>query len=113
MAIQLFRLVIESQISETQYFQEASVAYTITTAVTSIDATDFWNGDGTAVTAFTPATTNGYYTLEIAGVLQQSGLYTVSSTALEMNLAAGDTSTYSIAVGAPIVLSVTEPSVTS
>lgn len=110
MALQLFKLVVASTLSDTQYFQSATQIYTIGTAATTIAATSFLNGDGTNVTAFNTATTNGYYSLEISGVLQQTGIYTVSAAGLSIQLASG---TSTILLSAPITLTVTESTITS
>lgn len=116
MAIGLLKLVVDSALSDTQYFSTATANLTIddTTPVVLL-ATDFLTGDGVAVTTFTPATDNGYYMLEIGGVLQQTGLYTVSASGggLELILSTGNTATYSIVQSTPITFTVTESSITN
>lgn len=112
MTVQLFKLVAESTLSNTQYFQAATADYTITTTPTTIDATSFLNSDGSAVTAFATATSNGYYSLEVGGVLQQTGIFTVSAAGLSIALTTGNTLTYTITTSTPITLAVTETSVT-
>ncbi|WMJ83326.1 DUF4183 domain-containing protein [Oscillospiraceae bacterium LTW-04] len=114
MAIGLFKLVVESTLSDVQYFSTASTDLTIddTTPVVLL-ATDFVTGDGAAVTTFTNATSAGYYMLEIGGVLQQTGLYTISASGggLELLLTTGNTATYNIAASTPITLTVTESTI--
>ncbi len=116
MAIGLFKLVVDSALTDVQYFSTAAADYTIddTTPVV-FAATDFLNGDGSAVTAFTLASSAGYYMLEVGGVLQQTGLYTISASGggFEMILSTGNTATYSIATGTPITLTVTESTITN
>lgn len=113
MTVQLYKLVVASTLTDTQYFQTATTTYTITTAATTISATSFLDSAGAAVTAFTTATTNGYYSLEVGGVLQQTGIYTVSAGGLTINLTAGNTVTYTITTSTPITLGVTETTITS
>ncbi|MEA5136803.1 MAG: DUF4183 domain-containing protein [Candidatus Fimivivens sp.] len=116
MAIGLFKLVVESTLSDVQYFSKAASDFTIddTTPVVFL-ATSFFNGDGSAVTTFANATSAGYYMLEVGGVLQQTGLYTVSASGggLQMILSTGNTATYSIAASTPITLTVTETTITN
>lgn len=116
MAIGLFKLVVDSALTDVQYFSTAATDLTIddTTPVVLL-ATDFLDGAGAAVTTFTLATTGGYYMLEIGGVLQQTGLYTISASGggLELILTAGNTATYSIAQSTPITLTVTESAITN
>ena len=113
MALQLFKLVVTSSLTETQYFYTASEDLTFDgTATVSLAATSFSDDTGAAATSFTTATTNGYYTLEISGVLQQSDLYTVTTAALTLGNA-GLTASYTVAASSPITLSVTEPAITN
>ncbi|HWP51003.1 MAG TPA: DUF4183 domain-containing protein [Clostridia bacterium] len=116
MAIALYKLVVESSLTDTQYFATAASNLTVddTTPVVLL-STSFFNGDGSAVTAFTPATASGYYMLEIGGVLQQTGLYTVSASGggLSLVLSAGNTASYVIAQSTPITFTVAESTITS
>lgn len=116
MAIGLFKLVVESALTDVQYFSTAATDLTIddTTPVVFL-ATDFLNGDGTDVTTFTLASSGGYYMLEIGGTLQQTGLYTISASGggFQMVLTTGNTATYSIVAGTPITLTVTESTVSN
>ena len=113
MALQLFKLVVTSSLTETQYFYTASGDLTFDgTAAVTLAATSFFDDAGSGITTFTTATTNGYYTVEVAGVLQQTDLYTVTASKLTFGNAAL-TASYTIAASSPITLSVTEPSITS
>lgn len=115
MALQLFKLVVTSSIAENRYFNKATAAFTVTTALTTFRRSTFWNDTGALLGATTmvPATSNGYYMLNIAGVLQQASLYQVNTTGVVLHLTAGNTLTYSIARSAPITLAVTNPAITS
>ena len=108
MAIQLFKLVVESTLTETQYFTTLTTPITIGTTATDLPASNFLSGAGTTVSTFTTATSNGYYSLVIGGALQQSGLYTVSGSGLTLTLTAGTTP---IPLSTPISLAVTESTV--
>jgi len=97
MATQLFKLsVTASQPTTTtvptdlRYFYTFTADFTGTT--TTLNATDFVNDTGTAVTAFTTAAAdNGYYQLYINGQLQQSGVYAVTSASIVLTFDAAST----------------------
>ncbi|WP_283610662.1 DUF4183 domain-containing protein [Faecalispora anaeroviscerum] len=105
MAKQLFRLAAtNSSVSETSYFYKRSTAITVTSVDFSLPKATWIKGNGSAVGtgAFTLAT-NGYYNLFINGVLQQSSLYTVSSTGVVLT---GATAAYTISASSPFTLTV-------
>lgn len=110
MALQLYKLVVASTLTDTQYFQTTGSAITLTSTPTTILATTFFHGSGSAVSSFTTATSNGYYSLMIGGVMQQTGIYTVSGSALTLTVG---TVSQTITASSPISLTVTESTVTT
>lgn len=108
MAASLFRLVMKASSTITtftkpatqQYFYKLATAQRTGGTIT-IPAGSFTNSAGTAVTTLIKAAVNnGYYQLFVNGVLQETALYTVSSTQVVVTDAA------SVPVSAPITLSV-------
>ena len=110
MALQFYKLVVETTLTDTQYFTELTADITLATTATPFPATDFLDGAGSGISTFTPATSNGYYTLFIGGAMQQTGIYTVDANDLTITLATG---TQVLTTGTPISLTVTESTVTS
>jgi Domain of unknown function (DUF4183) len=74
----------------------------ITGGVTTIPATSFVDDTGTALSSggLPTINANSYYTVDINGVLQQSGLSTLTTNDLVINSA--------ILVGAPVILEVVD-----
>lgn len=109
MATKLFKLVIDAVTTTDtkinpeidQYFYELT-ANEITGDTATIPATLFIDDDGNIMTGnlTTVSTDNGYYLLFINGVLQQSGLYTVSGDGSQVVI----TDAATVPVGAPITL---------
>ncbi|WLD93417.1 DUF4183 domain-containing protein [Alkalihalobacillus sp. AL-G] len=90
MALQLMKLVINASVTtnvdptNTRFFN-VTTAQTNAGSTLTIDAADFFQDDGTAVTALpTLATDNSYYNVYVNGVLQMDGLstYTPGATAV-------------------------------
>ena len=109
MATELFKLVMSAVTTTTtdttpevvKYFyklrEDERSGGTIT-----IPSTQFMDDSGNAVTGnlTTTATDNGYYLLFVNGVLQQSGLYTVSTDGSQVVIPQAST----VPVDAPIIL---------
>jgi hypothetical protein len=112
MATKLFKLVIDAVTTTDtdinpaidKYFYELREDERTDSTIT-IPATQFADDEGNVMTGnLTPvATGNGYYLLFINGVLQQSGLYTVSADGSQVVI----TEAATIPVGSPITLIVT------
>ena len=85
MALQLFRLAAETPVvtnTKYAYCRPMSADLTLTNGASyTLDVSTWYKGDGNAATAFVSASG---YNLCVNGVLQQSGLYTVSSGDLKL-----------------------------
>lgn len=111
MAVELFKLAIEAESSivlspdiENFFYLFDPGDVDETTGLT-IEAADFVDDAGDPITSITEATTdNGYYQLFINGVLQQEGLYTVTTANVTIPTITDSTS---IPENAPITLIVT------
>lgn len=108
MAASLFKLVVKASTTITtftkpatqQYFYKLATAQRTNSTIT-IPANLFTNSAGGAVTTLIKAAANnGYYQLFVNGVLQETALYTVSSTQVVV------TNASAVAVSSPITLSV-------
>lgn len=112
MAPKLFKLKIEAATTTTvtthpevtQYFYEVDDAHRIDDTLV-IPSTAFVDGEGNAVVGNleTVAENNGYYSLFINGVEQQTSLYEVEEDGSQVNI--DDATT--ILTGSPIILIVT------
>ena len=94
MALQLFRLAsepmpsIETSQARYEYFHTLSATKTVVSgSVFSLKVSTWLNSAGSAPTAFKTGQAN--QSLCVNGVLQQSGLYTVHSTALRITAPVG------------------------
>jgi hypothetical protein len=117
MALKLFKLVMTGQTeatpAETRYFTNIGTADVTISAPYDILASGLFDDNGNLLGITIPmtlATTNGYYMLNVDGVLQQSGLYTVTTLQIEL---LGTTTPYTILAGSPITLAVTNLSATT
>lgn len=108
MALQLFRLASEpfpsisattSQLANA-YFRTMSSTVPIASGIAySLEVSRWFDGDGTSATAF--ATGQGLNLLSINGVLQQPGLYAITSDAVVITPAAGG---FTLISGYPVTL---------
>lgn len=113
MPLQIMKLAIAASTTVTTSPDVTKFFYTLTSTLTgpttlTIDAADFFDDTGTAVTTL-PALTanNSYFNVYINGVLQMEGLsvYTPGATtvgSLAVNVPAGS----DLLVGSPIVLEI-------
>lgn len=108
MALQLFKLASESFPSISATTSQVAHAYFRTMSSTvpiasgsaySLQVSTWFDGDGTSASAF--ATGQGLNLLSINGVLQQPGLYAITSGAVVITPAAGG---ISLTSGYPITL---------
>lgn len=103
MALQLFRLagatVSATNANYAYFFTPLTTAITIASGSTYSTSLAGWTiGDGTAPTEFVTATG---YNLCINGVMQQSGLYTVTSNKVTLTAPVGG---ISVPISAPMTL---------
>jgi len=112
MAVKLFKLVIDADTDTVttinpevlRYFYEFD-ADDVEDSVLTIEAADFIDDEGNALTTIETVTEEeGYYLLFINGVLQQSELYEVETDGSEITVDDVDT----ILPGTPIILVVTK-----
>lgn len=112
MAVKLFKLVIDAETNTVttvnpevlRYFYEFSLD-DVEEGVLTIEAADFVDDEGNALTVIETVTEDeGYYLLFINGVLQQSELYEVETDGSEITVDDVDT----ILPGTPIILVVTK-----
>lgn len=82
-------------------FNASVTAGMIGASDTTIPASSFVDDTGTAVTDLPSPPTDGYFNVYVNGVLQQSGLSTLTTTNLVL-------STTSISAGTPVVLEVSD-----
>ncbi|MED4052336.1 DUF4183 domain-containing protein [Priestia megaterium] len=113
MPLQIMKLAIAAVTAVTTSPDVAKFFYTLTSTLTgpttlTIDAADFFDNTGAAVTTLPAlATNNSYFNVYINGVLQMQGLsvYTPGTTtvgSLAINVPAGS----DILVGSPVVLEI-------
>lgn len=104
MAKQLFRLASANETpTNKSYFSKLSTSITVAAdASYSISKARWSTGSGAAPASFATAT-NGYYNLEINGVLQQSSFYTVGANSVKLHLSTA----FNIPQSAPITLTAT------
>lgn len=109
MATELFKLVMSAVTTTTTDTNPEVVKYFYklrederSGGTITIPSTQFMDDSGNAVTGnlTTVATDNGYYLLFVNGVLQQSGLYTVSTDGSQVVIPQAST----VPVDAPIIL---------
>ncbi|WP_261132620.1 DUF4183 domain-containing protein [Bacillus sp. Marseille-Q3570] len=114
MALQMMKLVIEATVNTTvdpanTRFFHVTTTETAAGATLTIDAADFFQDDGTAVTTLpTLETDNSYYNVYVNGVLQMDGVstYTPGATgvgSLDIDVPAGGDP---ILANSPVVLEV-------
>ncbi|KJS81121.1 MAG: hypothetical protein JM58_17825 [Peptococcaceae bacterium BICA1-8] len=111
MPTQLFKLVIDASTSTTtdtnpavqKYFYKLSAGHRAG-GTTTVPSTSFSDDAGAAVVSnlVTATADNGYYSLFVNGVLQQSSLFTVGANGSQVVI----TSTSTVPVSAPITLAV-------
>lgn len=110
MAINLLKLAISLSQADTGYFYNATGQLTVNTAGLTILATKFVTGSGTAAGGFLTPAVNRNYELEVNGVKQESGLYTVHSNRIVLHVTAGANAKV-ILSGSPITLDILSSSV--
>lgn len=116
MALSLLKLVSTTTVTENYYNYNASSALTISDGapvVLTVTAATWFNSSGVGVDALTTASSGGYYNLEINGVLQQPGFYTITSATVTLAVSAGSTATYAIPQSTPFTLEVQNVSTSS
>ena len=101
MALSIINIHVNVTGTSTRFFDVLAANLAVTDG-TTIAATAFLDDSGTAATAF-PVVTNGYYNLNINGVLQEGDSYTISATQLTFNGVTG-----TITAGTPLVVEAVE-----
>lgn len=104
MALKLFKLAATAPaISDANYYYTVTAAITVAAGSSfALSRTKWSTGSGAAPASF-PARSNGYYNLNVNGVLQQSVFYSVK-TASDIHLLNPGTASYTIPQSAPITL---------
>ncbi len=108
MSVKLFKLASTAPtISDTTYFLTLSAAVTVAvnSHYTILRSRWFTGSGGTAASGALTTNANGYYNLCINGVLQQSALYTITTSTSKVVLNNTGTATYTIPRSAPLTLS--------
>lgn len=101
MALSLINLNVNVSGSSDKFFNVLAAPLAISDG-TTVDAADFLDDTGVAITAF-PEIANGYFNLYINGVLQESGAYTVTPNELTFNTVTG-----SLSAGTPLIIEAVE-----
>jgi hypothetical protein len=116
MALQLMKLFVSASTTtnavptDTRFFYVAT-SITAPGSTLTIDAADFFQDDGSAVTTLpTLATNNSYYNVYINGVLQMNGIstYTPGATGVGSLAIAVPAGGGPILIGTPIVLEIVQ-----
>ena len=108
MAVQLFKLVMSAQTNTnavpTAYNYFHAMSATVTTTELFVPNGGFFKNNGSAAsTIVLESANNGYYSLFINGVLQQTALYTVAASGLTVS----HTPALAYKASEPITLTVT------
>jgi hypothetical protein len=107
MAKQLFRLASANEVATNKsYFSKLSTSITVASSASYSISKARWSTGSGGVPASFATVANGYYNLEINGVLQQSSFYTVGTNSVKLHLSTA----FSIPQSAPITLTATSGS---